>query len=134
MLDQLQKLVSLKIRCHISWAVAAVAVFGVTQLGASAVCNVRPVKYGAFDKRLWHVTLTLWLTYRTISFKRHLLHTNISLIHFNIQTLWSFGDLKYCVCILYLQIYLWIWLMNTLWTSKNWHLGKQKEKVLHWGF
>ena len=37
---------------YISWAVAAVAVFGVTQLGASAVCNVRPVKYGAFDKRL----------------------------------------------------------------------------------
>ena len=54
MLDQLQKLVNLIIRCHISWAVAAVAVFGVTQLGACAVCrvcNVRPVKYGAFDKR-----------------------------------------------------------------------------------
>ena len=94
MFYQLQKLVSLIIRCHKSWAVAAPAVFGVTQLGAPAVCNVRPVKYGAFDKRFWHVTLT----YRTINFKQHLLYTNISLIHLIIQTLWSFVDLKYCVC------------------------------------
>ena len=133
MLEQLQRVVSLIIRCHKSWAVAAAAVFGVTQLGAPAVCNVRPVKYGAFDKRFWHVTLTLWLTYRTINFKQHLLYTNISLIHLIIQTLWSFVDLKYCICNIVL-INIFINMTHEYFVNfKELTFGKTERKSLHCG-
>ena len=123
----MQKLVSLIIRCHRSWAVAAVAVFGVTHLGACAVCamcDLSNIEHLISVCDMWHL-----LTYRTINFKRHLLHTNISLIHLIIiQTIWTFCNLTYCVCILY------SWILCELQRIDIWENRKKKFalRILVW--